>query len=97
MPIRFFFSLLLVAVAVVFALQNSGVSTVQFFAWQYEGSLSLILVATYLLGVLSGMFVWASVHLRRRFARRTSMGSDGDEVDVSHGGSSSSGGDGGGD
>jgi lipopolysaccharide assembly protein A len=59
--------LVLGALVVIFALQNITTVTVTFFAWQFEGSLALILV----LAVVSGMVICALISLpdaiRRHF------------------------------
>ncbi len=41
------------AAAVIFALQNVTIVTVSFFAWQFTGSLALVLIMTVLSGVLA--------------------------------------------
>ncbi|MAZ41068.1 hypothetical protein CL654_03040 [bacterium] len=51
--IYFIISLVLVLVAVIFALSNSEAVEVQFLFWGYEGSLALILLLTFLLGMLT--------------------------------------------
>ncbi len=47
-------SLLIALVAVIFALQNTEVIQVKFVLWVIEGSLALILMVTFLVGVLVG-------------------------------------------
>ena len=44
------FGILLGAFTVVFALQNTNSVSVKFFAWQLDGSLALILMASVLMG-----------------------------------------------
>lgn len=44
--------LILGSVSVIFALQNTDVITVTFFAWQVEGSLALILLLALLAGII---------------------------------------------
>jgi len=46
--------IILALVSVVFAVQNSGVITVSFLAWQVDASLALILMITLVVGVLIG-------------------------------------------
>ena len=53
MLILFILGLILGGAAVIFALQNVMVVTVSFFNWQFEGSLSLVL----LLAIASGILV----------------------------------------
>lgn len=52
MIIFLIFGLILGALSVIFALQNIIPITVTFFAWQVEGSLSLILLLALLTGVI---------------------------------------------
>lgn len=52
MIIFLIFGLILGALSVIFALQNIVPITVTFFAWQVEGSLSLILLLALLTGVI---------------------------------------------
>jgi len=49
--------IILALVSVVFAVQNSGVITVSFLAWQVDASLALILMITLVTGVLIGYLV----------------------------------------
>jgi uncharacterized integral membrane protein len=48
--------LLLGAASVIFALQNVIPVTVSFFSWQIQGSLSLVILAAVLTGVLTCLF-----------------------------------------
>ncbi len=48
-------ALLIAIVAVIFALQNTALIMVSFFAWQFEQSLALVLLLTVILGVLIGV------------------------------------------
>ena len=57
MFILFIIGLILGGVAVTFALQNVGVITVIFFAWQVTGSLSLILILSMLVGILITLLI----------------------------------------
>lgn len=49
----FVFGILIGGAAVVFALQNIGVVTVTFFAWQISGSLAVILILAIITGMLT--------------------------------------------
>lgn len=63
------FTVLVAIAAMVFALQNSTPITVQLFAWQVSGSLSILLVATLAIGCLIGMLIMVpSVWKRGRLA-----------------------------
>jgi putative membrane protein len=52
-------ALLIAVVAVIFALQNTLLITISFFAWKVTGSLSLILLVTLAIGVVIGLLVLA--------------------------------------
>jgi lipopolysaccharide assembly protein A len=60
------FLALLVATA-VFAVQNTGIITVNFLAWNLSQPVALLTVAVYLLGMLSG---WTVVAFMRRSLRQ---------------------------
>ncbi len=45
-------SLLIAVLAIVFAVQNAAPVTVTFLLWQFKGSLALILLLTFVLGVM---------------------------------------------
>jgi uncharacterized integral membrane protein len=49
---------LLIAIAIVlFALQNSAMVTISFLSFHYNGSLALILVVVFTLGLLAGILI----------------------------------------
>ncbi len=52
-------ALLIAAIAVIFALQNTMLVTISFFTWTVTGSLSLVLLITLALGVVIGLLVLA--------------------------------------
>lgn len=64
---RFFIVLaLLIAIAIVlFALQNSAIVTVSFLSFHYNGSLALILVVVFTLGLLAGILISIPSLLRK--------------------------------
>lgn len=53
---KFLFLIVISILVAIFALQNSNVVTINFFNKSFEGSLALIVIICYLLGVLSGFF-----------------------------------------
>ena len=69
---RFFIVLaLLIAIAIViFALQNSAIVTVSFLSFHYNGSLALILVVVFTLGLLAGLLISIPSLLRKSSALR---------------------------
>jgi hypothetical protein len=56
----------------LFALQNMEVITVNFWTWKYTGTLAILAIAVYLLGMLSG---WTVVAFVRRSLHRVADGS----------------------
>ncbi len=62
----FVISALLVAfLAILFALQNTNLVTIQFFIWEYRQSLALVLLGTLAIGVVVGLLVSFPAILRR--------------------------------
>ena len=55
--IFFLVGIVLGGLTVMFALQNIDVVTVSFFAWQFEGSLSLLLLLATLMGIIIAFFI----------------------------------------
>jgi putative membrane protein len=58
-------ALLIVLVIVLFALQNSAIVTVSFLLFHYAGSLALILVVMFSLGLLVGILISIPSLLRK--------------------------------
>ncbi|MBU4274643.1 LapA family protein [Patescibacteria group bacterium] len=59
--------ILVVAIlAVIFALQNVNIIFVNFLIWKLEGSLSLILLLTFVLGFIVGLLVLSPKLLKRK-------------------------------
>lgn len=58
MLLFFIIAALIIAVtAVVFAIQNAAIILVSFFLWQFQGSLALILLLTFVLGFIAGLLI----------------------------------------
>jgi uncharacterized integral membrane protein len=58
------------SVSVIFALQNIDVTTVSFFTWQFEGSLTLILLAALLSGIFISLLILLPGSIRNYFIYR---------------------------
>jgi lipopolysaccharide assembly protein A len=56
----------LAILTVIFALQNAIPVTVTFFIWQFEGSLALVLMLTFALGVLVSLLVSIPAMLKKQ-------------------------------
>jgi uncharacterized integral membrane protein len=59
-------ALIVSILASTFALQNAVPITVTFLLWQFEGSLALVLLSAFALGVAVGLLALAPPMLRRR-------------------------------
>ncbi|MCX7990540.1 MAG: LapA family protein [Proteobacteria bacterium] len=58
--------LILISILVtIFAIQNSAIVSVSFFNRTFEGSLALVIILCYLIGVLSGFFYLIPSILRK--------------------------------
>ncbi len=60
--------LIIVILSVVFALQNAFVVRVTFLAWQFDISLALLLVITFLLGFMFTFLASASMRLHKKIS-----------------------------
>ena len=63
--------IILGAVSVIFALQNTAIITVKFFAWQLEGSLALILLLTVSMGVIISLLMVLPESIKNYFRYRS--------------------------
>ncbi len=70
MQIFLILSLLIAVALVLFAVQNSAVVTVSFLSFHYGGSLALILVVVFALGLLSGILISIPSLLKKASALR---------------------------
>lgn len=67
MTILLILALLIAIIAVIFALQNTAMVIVSFFAWQFEQSLALVLLITVIVGVLIGVLTVLPGSIRSRW------------------------------
>ncbi len=67
MIILFIIGLLLGAVAIIFAAQNTDPVTVSFLAWQFHGPLALVIVLALVAGILICAFLSWPDAIRKRF------------------------------
>jgi len=65
MSLRMIFSMAIVILAIVFALQNSAPVTVMFAAWRFESSLALLLAVTFILGALLAALLSTTASVRK--------------------------------
>lgn len=59
-------ALVLSLVIVAFIFQNTNPVVVHFLAWQYEGSLAMILFLTFLLGIIISLLIAIPLMIRRK-------------------------------
>ncbi|MBE9076460.1 DUF1049 domain-containing protein [Romeria aff. gracilis LEGE 07310] len=57
MPILIIFALVIAFLAILFALQNNSLVTLNFLIWQLQGSLALVLLGTLAIGFIIGLLV----------------------------------------
>jgi len=50
-------ALIIAVLAVIFALQNTGIILITFLAWKFDGSLALVLLLAFILGVITSLLV----------------------------------------
>ncbi|HWR57661.1 MAG TPA: LapA family protein [Thermodesulfovibrionales bacterium] len=70
MQIFLILSLLISIALILFAVQNAAIVTVSFLSFHYNGSLALILVAVFTLGVLCGILISIPSLLKKSSALR---------------------------
>lgn len=78
MSLRMIFSLAIVVLAIVFALQNSAPVTVMFAVWRFESSLALVLAVTFILGALLAALLSTTASVRKswKLSQQESKGSE---------------------
>jgi uncharacterized integral membrane protein len=76
----------IVVAAVVFAAQNTDITEIEFLFWQWHGSLALVLLFSFLLGIVAGVIGVYSSQLQRYLERRNGGrgGKQKDKTEASH-------------
>lgn len=59
-------ALLLALVTVIFIFQNTNLVIVSFLTWQFEGSLALLLLLTFIFGIIISLLVVIPLFFRRK-------------------------------
>lgn len=70
MQIFLFFALIIAIIAILFAVQNNETTTVSFIAWDFEGSLALVLLVALAAGALISFFVSLPANIKARWTIR---------------------------
>lgn len=60
-------ALVIAILAVVFAIQNADIILVSFLAWQFQGSMALVLLLTFVLGFIAGLLIILPKLIKRSF------------------------------
>ncbi|MBC8508325.1 MAG: LapA family protein [Anaerolineales bacterium] len=68
MQIFLIISLIIAALATIFAIQNATPTTVNFFIWEFEGSLALILLIALIAGALISLFASMPALIKSKLA-----------------------------
>lgn len=78
MSLRMIFSMAIVVLAIVFALQNSAPVTVMLAAWHFESSLALVLALSFFLGTVLTALLSApgSVRKSRKLSKQERKGGE---------------------
>lgn len=66
MQILLIFSFIIAFIAIIFAIQNTEVTTIQFLFWETEGSLALILFIAMVAGALISYLATAPTQIKQR-------------------------------
>ena len=68
MLVFFIITALIIAIlAVVFAIQNANIIIISFLAWQFQGSMALVLLLTFALGFVAGSLIILPKLIKRSF------------------------------
>jgi uncharacterized integral membrane protein len=70
MQIFLFLALIIAILAILFAVQNNETTTVSFIAWDFEGSLALVLLVALAAGALVSFFVSLPANIKARWTIR---------------------------
>ncbi len=58
-------ALIIAILAVIFALQNAGITLVTFLIWRFEGSLALVLLLTFVMGAIVSLLALLSWMIKK--------------------------------
>ena len=61
---------ILIAVAVVFSVQNASPVALSFFSWHFEASLAIVVLLTLVIGMIIGMAILSWSRLRRAMRKK---------------------------
>ena len=60
-------SLIIATLAVIFAVQNADIIIISFLAWQFQGSMVLVLLLTFVFGFVAGLLIILPKLIKRNF------------------------------
>lgn len=70
-------AIITLAVVVLFSVQNASPVAVSFLLWQFEASVAVVIVLSFLLGMVAGMVILWWIRLRRYTQKKKAPESDG--------------------
>ena len=70
------FTLIALAVVVLFSVQNAGPVAVSFLFWHFEASLAVVIALSLMIGMIAGITVLSWIRLRRSVRKKKARGSE---------------------
>jgi uncharacterized integral membrane protein len=67
------FVVILIAVAVMFSVQNASPVALSFLAWHFEASLAIVTLLTLVIGMIIGMAILSLSRLRRSMRKKKEL------------------------
>jgi uncharacterized integral membrane protein len=67
------FVVILIAVAVLFSVQNASPVALSFLAWHFEASLAIVTLLTLVIGMIIGMAILSLSRLRRSMRKKKEL------------------------
>ena len=65
---------IVIAVAVIFSVQNASPVALSFLAWHFEASLAIVILLTLIIGMILGMAILSLSRLRRSMRKKREQG-----------------------
>ena len=65
---------ILIAVAVIFSVQNASPVALSFLSWHFEASLAIVILLTLVVGMILGMAILSLSRLRRSMRKKREQG-----------------------
>jgi putative membrane protein len=65
---------ILIAVAVIFSVQNASPVALSFLSWHFEASVAIVILLTLVVGMILGMAILSLLRLRRSMRKKREQG-----------------------